>query len=180
MASNIYGLIAEFSDGDQLLRAAHRARQEGYRCMDAYTPLPVHGLAEAIGFNDARVPWTIFICGVLGALIGYGLQYYTSVIDYPMNVGGRPHYSWPAWVPVTFECAVLLAAFGAVFGMLAFNGLPRPHHPIFNARHFERASEDRFFLCIEADDPQFDPVETRRFLESLGPDSVSEVERDED
>lgn len=172
----LYGLVAEFEEPEQLVRAAHRARDEGYRKMDAYTPFPVHGLAEALHFDDWRLPWIIFFGGVAGAAGGLGLQYYVSVIDYPMNVGGKPLFSWPAFIPVIFECTILLAAGAAVVGMLALNGLPRPHHPIFNARRIELASQDRFFLCIESGDPKFDTEKTRQFLESAGSYAVSEVE----
>ena len=173
----LYGIIAEFDDPDDLIAAAGRAHADGYRNMDAYTPFPVHGLAEAIDFKDDRLPWMIFLAGVAGAFGGYLLQYFVSVVDYPLNVGGRPLNSWPLFIPVTFECTILLAATTGVFGMLFLNGFPRPHHPIFNAQNFERASQDGFFLCIEADDPQFDLRRTRQFLERLGARSVSEVER---
>lgn len=175
-APPIYGMVAEFESAEQLVVAAERARSAGYRKMEGYSPFPVHGLAEAIGCNDNRVPWIIFGGGVTGAIVGLSLQYYVSVIDYPLNVGGRPLFSWPHFVPVIFESSVLLAAFGAVFGMFALNGLPRPHHPVFNAPGFLRASQDRFFLAIEAGDPLYDSEETRRFLESLEPINVAEVD----
>ncbi len=176
MSVPLHGIIAEYEDSEQLLSAAKRAREAGYTKMDAYSPFPVHGLAEAIGFEDHKVPWTVFIAGVVGAVAGFALQYYISVVDYPLNVGGRPFLSWPSFIPVTFETTVLFAAFGAFIGMLAFNGLPQPYHPIFNAPRFERASQDRFFLCIEATDPLFDRVKTRQFLENTGARLVSEVE----
>lgn len=176
MSVPLHGIIAEFESADELIRAAKRAREAGYTHMDAYSPFPVHGLAEAIGFEDHKVPWVVFISGVIGAVAGFALQYYVSVVDYPLNVGGRPYLSWPAFIPVTFETTVLFAAFGAFIGMLALNGLPRPYHPVFNAPRFERASQDRFFLCIEATDPRFDRVKTRQLLESMGARLVSEVE----
>lgn len=172
----LYGIIAEFESAEELLHAAKRAREAGYTQMDAYSPFPVHGLSEAIGFEDHKVPWTVFLAGVAGAIAGFSLQYYISVVDYPLNVGGRPFLSWPSFIPVTFETTVLFAAFGAFIGMLAFNGLPQPYHPVFNAPRFERASQDRFFLCIEAKDPLFDRTKTRQFLENLGARLVSEVE----
>ncbi|MDW8104344.1 MAG: DUF3341 domain-containing protein [Armatimonadota bacterium] len=176
MSVPLHGIIAEYETAEELLHAARRAREAGYTRMDAYTPFPVHGLAEAIGFEDHKVPWTVFLSGVAGAIAGFAMQYYISVIDYPLNVGGRPLFSWPAYIPVTFETTVLFAAFGAFIGMLAFNGLPQPYHPVFNAPRFERASQDRFFLCIEATDPLFDRTGTRHFLESTGARLVSEVE----
>jgi Protein of unknown function (DUF3341). len=175
--SKLYGLVAEFEEPEDILAAAEKAYDAGYRKMDAYSPYPVHGLADAIRFKDNRVPWMIFFCGLSGAAGGLLLQYFTSSIDYPWNVGGKPFFSWPAFIPVTFEITILLSAFGAVFGMLAMNGLPRPYHSIFNAPRFERASQDRFFLCIEADDPRFDIVETARFLRGFNALNVAEVER---
>jgi hypothetical protein len=170
--------MAEFRTADDVLEAARGAYAAGYRRMDAFTPFPVHGLAEALGQNDLRVGWIVFVCGVLGAIGGYLLQYVTAAtegIGYPHNVGGRPFHSWPSFIPVTFECTVLAAAFGAVIGMLALNGLPRPHHASFSAPTFERASLDRFFLCIEASDPRYDPAEVSRLLQSLGAVRVDEV-----
>jgi hypothetical protein len=176
MSVPLHGIIAEYETPEELLRAAKRAREAGYTHMDAYSPFPVHGLAEAIGFEDHKVPWVTFFAGVIGAIAGFSLQYYISVVDYPLNVGGRPFLSWPAFIPVTFETTVLFAAFGAFIGMLALNGLPQPYHPVFNAPRFERASQDRFFLCIEASDPLFDRANTRHFLEGTGARMVSEVE----
>ena len=172
-----HGLMAEFGRPEELLGAARRAYAEGYRRMDAYSPHPIDGLAEALGFRGGRIAKVVFLGGAAGALIGYGMQVYFSAIDYPINVGGRPLHSWPAFIVITFELTILAAAAAAVLGMLALNGLPRPHHPVFNAPRFVFASADRFFLCIEAADPRFDPEETRRFLEGLeGVASVSEVE----
>lgn len=171
----IYGVMAEFDDPDALLAAARRAREAGYRRMDAYTPFPVEGLAAALGHRGARLPFVVLGGGILGGLIGFGMQWYSAVIDYPLNVGGRPLNSWPAFVPITFEMVILVASLAAVLGMLALNGLPEPYHPVFNVPSFELATRSHFFLCIESSDPRFDREETRRFLESLGPRSVSEV-----
>lgn len=172
----LYGLMAEFDTPEELLAAAQRARDAGYRQMDAYTPFPVEGLAEAIGFRRTWLPLIVLIGGIIGCLSGYLLQYWTSVIDYPLNIGGRPLHSWPAFVVVTFELTILFAALSAVLGMLALNGLPMPYHPVFNVPRFAFATRDRFFLCLEATDPQFDREETRRFLERSQPRQVSEVE----
>jgi Alternative complex III, ActD subunit len=171
----LYGLMAEFESPGALLEATRRAHAEGYRKMDAYTPFPVEELAEALGFHDKWVPLVVLGGGIAGGLSAYGLEYWVSVIAYPLNVGGRPPHSWPAFIPVTFELTVLFAAFAAVIGMLLLNGLPRPYHPVFNAPRFALATRDRFFLCIEAGDPKFDRTATRRFLEGLAPREVTEV-----
>jgi hypothetical protein len=173
----VYGVIGEFSDPEEIVVAAHRVREAGYKRLDAYTPFPVHGLVEAIGFKDPRVPWIIFLGGLTGAIVGFGLQAWVSASSYPMNVGGRPNIPWPSFIPVTFECTVLFAAFAAVFGMLGLNGLPKPYHPVFNASRFDLASQNRFFICIEADDPKFDAGETPKFLSSLGATDVELVEK---
>jgi hypothetical protein len=171
----LYGLIAEFDEPTTLVAAAKSAHAEGYRRMDAYSPIPVEELHEALGFHHTRLPALVLLGGVLGGLAGYGLQYWSSVIAYPLNVGGRPLHSWPSFIPVAFETTILGAALFAVLGMLALNGLPMPYHPVFNAPRFALASRNRFFLCIEARDPKFDREATRRFLESLEPREVSEV-----
>ncbi len=176
MAENLYGLLAEFDGPDELLKAAKDSYAEGYRKMDAYSPMPIHDLSESMGYDKHRVPFIVLICALLGACSGFGLQYWVSVIDYPLNVGGRPLLSWPSFIPVTFELGVLFSAFGALIGMLILNGLPRPYHPVFNVPNFERASGDGFFLCIEAEDPKFDITETRAFLESLKAKKVDDVE----
>jgi hypothetical protein len=177
MSSPIYGLMAEFENPEQLVKATERAYEAGYRKMDAYTPFPVEGAAEAMHFHNTGVPPIVLVGGLVGAFSGFLIQVIGSAYDYPLNVGGRPLYSWPAFIPVTFEAGILIAAFAAVIAMIVLNGLPRPYHPVFNAPNFERVSEDRFFLCIEAKDPQFEQASTRAFLESLGPQQVSEVER---
>lgn len=175
-APRLYGLVAEFDTPDALVVAGRRAVQEGYRDLDAYTPFPIEALHEAMGFHRTRVPLIVLIGAITGAIAGYGLQYWASTIAYPLNVGGRPYHSWPAFIVPTFETTVLFAALAAVFGMLALNRLPQPYHPIFNAPRFALASRDRFFLAIEARDPKFDLAATRRFLESFSPREVTEVE----
>jgi len=174
--TGVYGLMAEFETPEDLLAAAERARDAGYQRMDAYTPFPVEGLAEAIGFRRTWLPLIVLVGGIIGCVGGYFLQYWISVIDYPLNIGGRPLHSWPAFVVVTFELTILVAALSAVLGMLALNGLPMPYHPVFNVPRFAFATRDRFFLCIEATDPKFHPDETRRFLERSQPRQISEVE----
>jgi hypothetical protein len=172
----LYGLIAEFSDPNDLVHAAKRTHDAGYRKMDAYTPYPIEELAEAMGIHHTILPLLVLIGGVAGLVGGLALQYWTSAIDYPLNVAGKPYFSWPAFIPITFETTVLVAALTAVLGMLALNGLPMPYHPVFNAPRFALASRDRFFLCIEAADPLFDIDETARFLQRLQPRAISEVE----
>jgi hypothetical protein len=172
---SIYGLMAEFEEPSDLVAAAHRARLEGYRRMDAYSPLPIEELHDALGFHDRRLPLIVLIGGIFGCVGGYGLQWWASTMAYPLNVGGKPMHSWPAFIPVTFETTILVAALSAVFGMLALNGLPQPYHPVFNVPRFALASRNRFFLCIEARDPKFDLNRTREFLERLGPREVTTV-----
>ncbi len=171
----IYGLLAEYQQPEKLVAAAQRAYAEGYRKMDAYSPMPVEGLAEALGFTHNRMPLIVLIGGLMGAATAFGMMYFSAVIHYPINVGGRGLNSWPAFVPITFELTILFGSFAAVFGMLGLNGLPMPYHAVFNAPGFAMASRSRFFLCIEATDPKFDLAATRQFLEGLGPKSVVEV-----
>ena len=173
--SHIYGLMAEFDTTEQLVEAAAKSHAAGYQFVDAYTPFPVEGLSEALGFRRSNVPLITLIGGLLGAIGGFYLQYWVAAVAYPQNIGGRPLNSWPAFIPVTFELAVLGAATFAVFGMLALNKLPQPHHPVFGAKGFALASSNRFFLCIEARDPKFDRVQVARFLESLHAHDVNEV-----
>jgi len=172
-----YGILAEYETPEAVVSAAQSARVAGYTSLDAYSPLPVHGLAEAIGFPKNRIPAVVFAGGLVGGLAGYFMQWYSTVVDYPINVGGRPLHSWPMFLPITFEMTILGAAFAAVLGMLGLNGLPRPHHPVFGTEGFDRATRDRFFLCIFALDPKFDLVGTREFLESTRPIRVSAVDR---
>jgi len=172
----IYGLLAEFSDPNELIAAIRQARAGGYRRMDAYTPYPIEEVSEELGVHGNSLPLIVLIGGIVGLCAGYGLQYWASVIEYPLNVGGRPFNSLISFIPITFETTVLFAALSAVLGMLALNGLPMPYHPVFNVPRFALASRDRFFLCIEATDPMFDRELTRRFLERLVPRSVAEVD----
>ena len=172
----IYGLLAEFSEPAELVVALRRAREAGYRDMDAYTPYPIEEVAEELGMHGNRLPLIVLLGGIVGFIAGYALQYWTSVVDFPLNVGGRPANSIIAFIPVTFECTILGASLAAVFGMLALNGLPMPYHPVFHVPRFAQATRDRFFLCIEATDPRFDREQTRYFLERLVPRSVSEVD----
>jgi|ERR1043166_2413125 hypothetical protein len=172
----LYGLMAEFADSDTLVAAAQQAFAAGFRRMDAYTPFPVHGLAEAIGFHRTYVPLIVLIGGIIGCIGGFFLQYFNAVIDYPINIGGRPLNSWPAFIPVTFETTILIAALSAVFSVIVLNKLPMPYHPVFNVDRFELASRSRFFLLIEARDPKFRVEETRQFLQGLGSQGVYEVE----
>jgi len=167
--------MAEFDGPKELIEAAHQAYAAGYRRMDAYTPFPIEELSDAIGFHHTNVPLVVLIGGLLGGISGFLMQYWVAVLNYPVNVAGKPLNSWPSFVVVTFEMTILGAALFAVLGMLALNGLPMPYHPVFNVERFAFASKDRFFLCIEARDPKFDRKVTEEFLRSLNPREVTEV-----
>ena len=182
-----YGLMAEFKGPEALLDGARRTHEAGYRRIDAFSPIPVHGLAEAMGHRDRRVQTAVLIGGLVGMMAGYSLSYVTSAVEVPwlpamfsgyaLNIGGRPLHSWPSFIIPTFETTILFAGITSLVSMLIFNGLPRPYHPVFNVARFrEHASTDAFFLCIEAVDPRFDRAETRRFLEGLGATEVNDVE----
>jgi hypothetical protein len=173
--TKVYGIMAEFDSVNALVDAANRTREAGYKKIDAYSPFPVEGLAEAIGFHRDEVPLVVLIGALLGGLGGYLLQYWISVVSYPVNVGGKPYHSWPAFIVVTFEMTILFGGIFAVFGMLALNGLPMPYHPVFNVPRFAFATKDRFFLIVFSSDPKYNPTEVRHFLGSLGPRSISEV-----
>ncbi len=168
--------MAEFATAEQLVEAAHHTHEAGYRRIDAFSPFPIEELAEAIGFHRTRLPLVVLLAGMAGAAAGFWMQYYASVVSYPVNVGGRPLNSWPAFIPVTFEMTILFAALAAVFGMLIMNGLPTPYHPVFNVPRFALASRDRFFLCIKARDPLFDLGQTRKFMLTLNPREVTDIE----
>ena len=176
MKRPMYGLMAEFETPEQLLEAAHRTHEAGYRQIDAFSPFPIEDLGEAIGFHRTRLPILVFIGGLIGCSGGFFLQWWPNVIGYPLNIGGKPWNSWPAFIPITFELTILCAALTTFFGMLALNGLPTPYHPVFNVERFELASRERFFLVIKARDRSFDPVTTREFLAGLKPREVSDVE----
>jgi hypothetical protein len=173
--SRLYGLLAEYKSPETLIEAAERAYARGYRKMDAFSPFPVEGLAEAIGFHRNAMPLIVLIGGLFGGIGAFALMWYSAVINYPLNVGGKPLLSWPAFVPIVFELTILSASLATIFGMLGLNGLPMPHHPLFYVPDFTRASRSRFFLCIQSDDPLFDPDETRAFLETLEPRRIIEV-----
>jgi hypothetical protein len=172
-----YGLLAEFDTPTQLVRAAEGAYAAGWRRMDCYTPYPVEEASEAIGFHKNEVSLVCLLGGLMGLLAMFSLETWISVWAYPLNIGGRPYYSWPAFVVPAYEWTILYAGLSAAFGMLALNGLPTPYHPLFNAPNFRNgATTDKFFLCLESTDPKFEVGEARAFLEGFTPVSVVEVE----
>jgi len=171
----IYGLMAEFDSAQALVDAGRKTREAGYKKIDAYSPFPIEGLAEEIGMHFDEIPLTVLIGGIIGGCTGYLMQYWMSAVDYPLNIGGKPPHSWPAFIVITFEMTILFAGISAVLGMLAFNGLPMPYHPVFNVPRFALASKDRFFLIVFSSDKKYNSLETRNFLETLAPRSISEV-----
>lgn len=172
----LYGVMAEFDNPSDLVAAARDVYDAGYRRINGYSPYPIEELSEAIGFTRTSLPLIVFIGGVIGGLGGFFMQYWIEVINYPIIVGGKPYNSWPAFLPITFECTVLVAAFSAVLGMLVLNKLPQPYHPVFNAPNFALATRDRFFLAVEANDPKFDHDTVVQLLKSLGAQDVTDVE----
>lgn len=175
-APPLYGVMAEFEGPNELVAAARKVYSLGYRRINGYSPYPIEELSEAIGFTHTRLPLIVFIGGLLGGLAGFFMQYYMEVIDYPLNVGGKPLNSWPAFIPITFEMTVLAAAFSAVLGMLVLNRLPQPYHPVFNVPNFAMATRDRFFLAVEANDPKFNHEEVVNLLKGLDALEVNDVE----
>jgi ActD protein len=175
-APPLYGVIAQFESPNDLVHAARKVYEAGYRRINGYSPYPIEELSEAIGFTHTSLPLIVFIGGLVGGIAGFGMQYWMEVINYPLNVGGKPFNSWPAFIPITFECIVLAAAFSAVLGMLILNKLPQPYHPVFNAPNFALATRDRFFLAVEANDPKFDHEKVVRLLQSLNALEVNDVE----
>ncbi len=171
-----FGLMAQFKEEEDFIHATRKTRDEGYRKMDAYSPYPIEEIIDILHLHHNKLPLIVLIGGVVGGVGCYLMQYFASVIHYPLNIGGRPLHSWPSFLPPAYEITILCAAIGAVVGMLALNGLPMPYHPVFNVPEFERASNDGFFLCVESHDPKFDLEKTHKFLESLNPVKVSRVE----
>ncbi len=176
MQKKLYGLMAEFDTATDLVDAANRVREAGYTKTDAFSPFPLHEIDEALGIKRSILPLLVFFGGLGGLLLGIGMQVFVHYIDYPLNVGGRPFLSWPAFVPASYELTILLAGFTAVFGMLFLNGLPRPYHPVFNVPRFALASREKFFLLVEAADAKYDYEETKAFLGELKPQEVFDVE----
>ncbi|MFZ0796829.1 MAG: DUF3341 domain-containing protein [Terriglobales bacterium] len=170
-----YGMMAEFDSAQELVAAARRAHEAGYKKIDAYSPFPIEGLAEAIGFHKNGVALCVLIGGLLGGISAYALQYWVAVITYPVNIGGRPYHSWPSFIIVTFELTVLFGGISALIGMLGLNGLPMPYHPVFNVPEFAKVSENKFFLVVFSSDPNYDAAATRSFLSGLAPRMIVEV-----
>ena len=175
MSESVYGVMAEFENPSALVNAARAAREKGYRKLDAYTPFPIEELTDALHLHHNKLPLMVLCGGIIGGLSGYLLQYYVTVVYFPINIAGRPLHSWPSYIVITFEMTILFAALTAVLGLMGLCGLPSPYHPVFNVPRFDQASRDRFFLCIEAGDPLFDKEQTSAFLATLHPREVSEV-----
>jgi Protein of unknown function (DUF3341) len=173
----LYGLMAEFETPGELVAAARRAHEAGFRKFDAYSPYPIHELDEAMDLHDNRVSLFTLIGGLIGCATGFGLCSWVQSVALPLNIGGRPLISAPMYIPITFELTVLFGGLTAAISMIIMNGLPSPYHPVFNVERFANASRNKFFLCIESDDPKFDRHDTAGFLESLGPEEVAEVAR---
>lgn len=175
IAPSSFGLIARFDSVEALMHAAERVRDAGYTRVDAYTPFPIEGLTASLGLPKTKLPALVLAAGIIGGLTGFGMQYFAQVIHYPYNIGGKPLYSWPAWIPITFEVTILFAAFTAAIAMIVLNGLPQPYHPVFNVKGFERATEDRFFISIESTDPKFEEGAVRDLFRAAGAAEVSDV-----
>jgi hypothetical protein len=173
--SATYGLMAEFDRSESMLAALRYLREQGYVAVEGYAPFPVEGLDEAVGFTRNRVPLLALCGGIVGGVGGFFMQWYSAVISYPFNVGGRPTNSWPAFIPVTFEMTVLCAALAGFFGLWILNGLPRLRHPVFNAPHFQLATRNRFFVCVRSDDPKYALEPLRLAFDRFAPTSVHEV-----
>jgi len=171
-----WGLLAEFETPQSIYTACEGVRDEGFRHWDAMTPFPVHGLDRAMGLKASKVPWIVLGMAVFGMLAGFTLQWWTTAIDYPIMIAGKPFFSWPAWIPVTFELTILFGSFGAVFGMFGLNRIPTFNHPVFNSERFLRVTDDRFFIAIEARDPLYDAKKTKKLLQKLGATHVEEVD----
>ena len=172
-----WGTLAEFETPAALYHACEQVRDAGFRNWDAHTPFPVHGLEKAMGLPSSRVPWIALACGLTGASIGFLLQTWVHAITYPMVISGKPYWAWPTYVPITFQLGVLLTALGALIGMLAINQLPRLHHPLFQSERFERVTDDRFFIAIEAVDPNYDEEAVTKLLSDAGAAHVEHLER---
>jgi hypothetical protein len=172
----LHGVMGEFATPIDLVNAIEKVKEAGYTKLDAYTPFPIEETWEALGHHKSPVPLIVLIGGIIGGLGGFFLQYWVSVIEYPINVGGRPFNSWPAFIPVTFECTILGAVLSAVAGVFIINGLPEPYHPVFNVQRFAFASRNRYFLCVEARDPKFNRDEIHKLLLELSASEATDVE----
>jgi hypothetical protein len=176
MSKPIYGIMAEFDTAAQLFVAARKVREAGYTKTDAFSPYPIHEIDGALGIKKSILPFMILAGGIAGLLGGLALVYYVHVLDYPIIVGGRAHFSLPAFIPPMFELTILFSAATAVLGMLFLNGLPSPYHPVFNVPRFALASREKFFLLIEAKDENYDYAATKSFVEGLGAQEVFDVD----
>lgn len=173
--ADLYGVVARFGSPESILKAAQQTRDAGYETIEAYTPFYIEGLDDNLGHAPTRLGWVVLMMGITGLIVGFFMQYWSNAVYYPLNIGGKPLNSWPNFIVITFECAVIFSAFTAGLFMLGRNGLPRLYHPIFNTPGFENATRDKFFLCIEAKDENFDTEKAKVFLASLDAEEVAEV-----
>ncbi len=173
--SDIYGVLAECKNPKQLIDVAQLVNNSGYKKFDTFSPFPIHGMDKAMSLKKSKLGWIVFGHGLLGLIGGFSMIYYMMVIDYPLNIGGKPLFNLPAWIPVMFELTILLSAFGAVFGMFYLNGLPKLNHPLFTSDNFKKATDDGFFICIESEDPQFDSEKVQKLLKNAGAENIEEV-----
>jgi len=176
--NKVYGILAEVRNPKELIDIARTVNKNGYKKYDTFSPFPIHGMDKAMSLQKSKLGWIVFGHGILGFTGAFAMIYYMMVVDYPLNISGKTLMNIPAWIPVIFELTILLSAFGAVFGMFFLNGLPKLNHPLFTSENFKKATDDGFFICIEADDPQFEPEKVSKLLADAGATHIEEIRDD--